>query len=857
MNKRKTSAAIQAGLALGFLLLFSRVAFATTITWTAKNPLATARTWAAAAVSGGQIYVFGGNNNATKLTSVERYDPAANTWTSRAEMPTARYGAAAVAANNKIYLIGGVNASNQILRTVDVYDPATDTWSSAASMPTARCRLAAVLAPNGKIYALGGSTSSTLDKTGYTTLVEAYDPITDTWSTPAAMTTSRVGLAAAVSGGKIYAFGGYGVTPGYSARYLLSVESYDPATNTWSSAASMRTGRYGLAAVSTANGLIYLLGGVNESSVVPDKNEEYNPSASASTYTTAIPSGQRSELSAVAIADVLYVMAGGGIWTPKNNLDAGMLSDLPTVTPPPTGTPDTPPAAIQDLAASPGCSAGHVLLTWTAPGENGAQGTAASYLARYSTQPISSQTAWDAAVPVSAGIPHPLQAGSTQSMTVSGLTPGQTYYFAVRALDRAANLAGLSNAPSAQAPAGMAEKPWTIMVYAAADNNLDSYIRADISSLELAAHNSCLNILVAWDGLALNDAAYYKLKFDPAMSSWADYTQGVDKWTQGELNMGQAQNLSSFAQWARTNYPAAHYALVIRDHGDGLGGMEEDDRSADFLTISELDQALDAITNSGADPLDLGFMDACLMGMVEDAYQFRTHYGIYVASEDVTWSSSRSNPHHDYFYAVGPGTTAGQLGEEIVNGYADWMETRLTGYHFTMSAMDLSRVDALVTAVNALAASLNTSWATVGSQVQAARGATQRFWYSHNLDLYDFALEIDAAIGDAAISANAQAVMAAVDELVLTERHLSAQAGAHGVSVFFPADSSSFYNAANYDFAAGADWSAAPGLDAPGGWGALLTQYIAAYPGGPDVAQPPDPLAPQAPVDVFLPAIRK
>lgn len=120
------------------------------------------------------------------------------------------------------------------------------------------------------------------------------------------------------------------------------------------------------------------------------------------------------------------------------------------------------------------------------------------------------------------------------------------------------------------------------------------------------------------------------------MSTWAAYTQDVDKWAQGEVNMGDPANLTGFVQWAKTNYPAAHYALVIRDHGDGLGGMQEDDLSQDHLTIPELDQSLASITSDGASPLDLVFMDACLMGMLEDAYQFRGQIAVYVASEDVT-----------------------------------------------------------------------------------------------------------------------------------------------------------------------------------------------------------------------------
>ena len=845
------------------VLLSAPLAVATTVTWSAKAPMPTARTWISAAAYGGSVYVFGGLSSTTKLATVERYNPGTNTWDSRTPMPTARYATSAVTLNGKIYVIGGVNASNQIQNIVEVYDPVNDTWSTAAPMPSARSRLAAVAGPDGKIYAIGGSTTSTLDLTGYTSVVEVYNPATNSWTTAAPMNTPRVGLAAAVSGGKIYAFGGYGKPPGYTARYLVTVEAYDPASNSWSSSPSMKAARYGLAAAGAANGLIYLIGGKNESSVPPSNNEEYIPSSGASSYIAGLPSGQRSELAAVSInsqGDVLYALGGGNQWTPMNSLEAGALSDLPVITPTPTPV-NFPPSAITDLAASAGCAGGSILLSWSAPGGNANTGTAAGYLVRYATQPISDQAAWEAATPVDTGIPDPLQAGTRQSMTVGGLSSGATYHFAVRARNAALSVGDLSNSASAQAPTGAAQKPWTVMVYAAADNNLDRYIHQDISSLELAAHNTCLNLVLLWDGAALNDSAYYRLKFDPQMSTWATYTQGVDKWTQGEINMGDPTSMIDFVQWAKTNYPALHYALVIRDHGDGLGGMEEDDRSDDYLTIPELDQALDSITGSGANPLDLVFMDACLMGMLEDAYQFRGQIGVYVASEDVTWSSMRSNSHHDYFYAIGPTTTAAQIGQMIVDGYAHWMETRLTGYNYTMAAVDLAALNGVVTAANNLAASLDANIGAIGSQIQAARLATIHYWWTSYIDLYDFADNVYTNITDATIRADAQAVKAAVSAYVLSERHSTYQADSHGVSIFFPTDSSSFYDPARYDFAVGAAWPGAAvsvgaeSAPAAATWGTLLTHYIQSFPGGPDVSEPPLPVSPQVPKETFLPLI--
>jgi len=84
-----------------------------------------------------------------------------------------------------------------------------------------------------------------------------------------------------------------------------------------------------------------------------------------------------------------------------------------------------------------------VTLSWTAPGDDGNVGTAASYDMRMSQSDIT-EANWNSASPVP-GAPDPLPAGTRQRMVVRGLTYGVTYYFAIKSVDDAGNWSGISN----------------------------------------------------------------------------------------------------------------------------------------------------------------------------------------------------------------------------------------------------------------------------------------------------------------------------------------------------------------------------------------------------------------------------
>ncbi len=88
-----------------------------------------------------------------------------------------------------------------------------------------------------------------------------------------------------------------------------------------------------------------------------------------------------------------------------------------------------------------------LLVKWTAPHEDGAMGGAVDeYILRYSTSPITLAN-FDSATPV-VGLPAPSAPGTKEGFTVTGLTSGTEYFFAIKSEDEANNLSDMSNVDS-------------------------------------------------------------------------------------------------------------------------------------------------------------------------------------------------------------------------------------------------------------------------------------------------------------------------------------------------------------------------------------------------------------------------
>jgi len=104
------------------------------------------------------------------------------------------------------------------------------------------------------------------------------------------------------------------------------------------------------------------------------------------------------------------------------------------------------PGTVSNLGAVFDSNSGDILLSWTAPGDDGARGIAAQYDLRFAAVPVIDEGAFNGAFRVE-GVRPPAAAGTQETFALNGLAGGNTYYFALKAADESGNVSAVSNGP--------------------------------------------------------------------------------------------------------------------------------------------------------------------------------------------------------------------------------------------------------------------------------------------------------------------------------------------------------------------------------------------------------------------------
>lgn len=271
--------------------------------WATKAAMPEPAALMPASVVSGILYVFGSMPNLSLLV----YDPVSDSWTKKAALPTKRDFAATAVVNGILYVVGGrgLNAdfTLQAFSTVEAYDPVTNTWTTKAAMPTPRFGAASGVV-NGIVYVVGGFGAS---GTRLST-VEAYNPATNMWSAKRAMPSSRSSAAAGAINAILYVLGGEGAK---GVSILETLEAYDPISDTWVRKAPMPTPR-STPVIGVVDGLLYVAGGGGSSNPPFFATlEAYNPATNSWTTRSPMPTPRLFAVGGV-VNGLLYVAGGLG-----------------------------------------------------------------------------------------------------------------------------------------------------------------------------------------------------------------------------------------------------------------------------------------------------------------------------------------------------------------------------------------------------------------------------------------------------------------------------------------------------------------------------------------------------------------
>src|SRR5262249_16304062 len=128
-----------------------------------------------------------------------------------------------------IYASGGWDGTGNPTSMLEIYDPATNTWSTGATNPKPYAGSGTAVL-GGKMYIVGGCTAVS----GGTTDVMGYDPSTDSWTQAAACRVAVSWESCGTISGTLYCAGGTN-----DSTTLKSTYAYDPGTDSWSQEADM------------------------------------------------------------------------------------------------------------------------------------------------------------------------------------------------------------------------------------------------------------------------------------------------------------------------------------------------------------------------------------------------------------------------------------------------------------------------------------------------------------------------------------------------------------------------------------------------------------------------------------------
>ncbi|MEI7482091.1 MAG: clostripain-related cysteine peptidase [Elusimicrobiota bacterium] len=236
-------------------------------------------------------------------------------------------------------------------------------------------------------------------------------------------------------------------------------------------------------------------------------------------------------------------------------------------------------------------------------------------------------------------------------------------------------------------PSQRESKDWTIMVFMNGKSNIEPFALNDINRFETVGSGEKINIVVE---LGRSKGLENDTTTDGDWAGVRRYliTRDTDKehitspvlMDLGNPDMGDYKEAVSFVKWAKTNYPAKHYMLIIWDHGwgwidpkkpgenllDENKSISHDFVSGNYIKTTDLGKIF-----KEAGRVNLYASMACFMQMAEVAYELKDGADIIVGAEEVVQLPSFNFEDFFTLMLANPEVSAAQAGTYLVDTFKE------------------------------------------------------------------------------------------------------------------------------------------------------------------------------------------
>jgi hypothetical protein len=378
---------------------------------------------------------------------------------------------------------------------------------------------------------------------------------------------------------------------------------------------------------------------------------------------------------------------------------------------------------------------------------------------------------------------------------------------------------------------------WTTFFWFCGDGNLGeiNMMLCNLHFLEMVEDSDEVNLVGILDKEEQGDTRLLEIHRNGSRE--LNLTEIDPEWTEGELDLGDPEPLKKFVAWGIEHYPAEKYNIHLVNHGGGWRGMCWDESSDDHLSLPEIRDVCEDFKYHRGRNLDILSTEGCLVGMIEFAYEIRNCCDYFVGGSTYGWGAE-AEPESDTWepgnwnydtcwqgLVDDPNMSPEEFALLMGETFQPWGPWRAPpsipkeGYSDVMGVYNLSGVEALADAVDALASHLISGMNGFGQSVNQAvlintvighpelpddlnteSFSAQMDWIGvatyTNYDLYDFAYMLTKISAGALRTDLAEDVMDGVEDVIMACRNVDDTGGhpdAHGVSIYIP------YRSTTYD----------------------------------------------------------